>query len=357
MRVAGPPHGRQIAALMRPTRGPARLALLVLALALVAPAPARGQDGDDDNGGLIGLTLPLGARVVGQGRAIVADRGELQGIPYNPALQRAIPRGALTYSRYEAVEETGLSGNYLAGAYAGPWGSIGAHLVYQDLGEIPITDASPDPIGQIDLSDWVFGVTYANVWREWLDYGATIKWASSNLGVAEASGVAFDLGVVFTPRTDLPLSLAVSLRNVGPDLEFEDGGQTAPGGPPAAGADRQESLPGRVRLGIALGPDRFLGLSERYRVRLLFDIESDLDRLSTSSQHFGGSLTFQDLIVLRGGFLLADNPFVDEGDGDRQVGGAFGIGIHLQGFEVDIAREVSVSELGDETHFGVGWRF
>jgi hypothetical protein len=92
-------------------------------------------------------------------------------------------------------------------------------------------------------------------------------------------------------------------------------------------------------------------------VRFLFDIESDVRELSTSSQHFGAVLSLQSLIEVRGGLLIADNPFVDEGDGDRQVGGAFGIGLHLAGFEADIAREVSVSELGDETHFGVGWRF
>jgi hypothetical protein len=63
------------------------------------------------------------------------------------------------------------------------------------------------------------------------------------------------------------------------------------------------------------------------------------------------------VVEIRGGVLFADNPFLDEGDDDRLVGGAFGIGLKLQGFEAEIAREVSVSELGDETHFGVGWRF
>ncbi|MGH7564954.1 MAG: hypothetical protein ACREK5_11115, partial [Gemmatimonadota bacterium] len=123
--------------------------------------------------------------------------------------------------------------------------------------------------------------------------------------------------------------------------------------PGGNGTGGEESLPSRVRVGVAIDPD----LPGTYGLRLLFDIESDLQELSTSSQHFGAVLSVHDLIEVRGGILLADNPFIEEGDEDRQLGGAFGIGFHLAGFEADISREVSVSELGDETHFGVGWRF
>ena len=329
------------------------LALLIL-LGLGA-AESRAQS--DENGGLIGLVLPLGARAIGQGRAVAAERAELQALPYNPAAIHGLERGAVTYSRFEGADLeddlSGFNGNYVAGAYAARWGTLAGHLVYQDLGEVLLTDTSPDPVGSIDLAEWVLGVTYAGEVLEKLAYGFTFKWYSSDLGVADASGPAFDAGIVYRPRPTLPLALAVALRNLGPDLEFEDTGET----PVATGAQREQSLPSRVRVGIGVEPNRFLGLPEPYAVRFLFDIESDVRELSTSSQHFGAVLSLQSLIEVRGGLLIADNPFVDEGDGDRQVGGAFGIGLHLAGFEADIAREVSVSELGDETHFGVGWRF
>ena len=64
-----------------------------------------------------------------------------------------------------------------------------------------------------------------------------------------------------------------------------------------------------------------------------------------------------DVLVLRGGIVILDNPYVESGDADRATGGTFGIGIRYNRFEADIAREMSVSELGDETHFGVGVRF
>ena len=366
MILAGARAGAQILRFMsgelsrRRRLGSAATALVGLAVVgglLLGEAPALLAQEDEESSGLIGLTLPLGARPVGQGRAIVAARGELQGVPYNPATLIGLDRGALTYSRYEAADLADLNSNYLAGAFVTSWGTVGATAVYQDYGEIPLTIDSPQPVGTADVSEWSLGVTYANEWRDRLAYGATAKWLRSNLGVVEASGPAFDLGLVYAPRPDLPLSFAASLRNVGPDLSFDDGQAVPGGGPGNGGGEREESLPSRVRVGLGLHPDDFLGLPANYRVQLLFDIESDLRELSTSSQHAGASLLLHDVVVVRGGILLADNPFVESGNDDRQFGGSFGIGFRHAGFEADIAREVSVSELGDETHFAVGYRF
>lgn len=350
--LAAPSRRMQIRAPMSRTL----IALLFLAAAAGSiPCPLRAQS--DENGGLIGLVLPLGARTVGQGRAVAAERAEIQALPYNPAAIVGLERGALTYSRFQGADLEddldGFNGNYIAGAYVGTWGVLAGHFVYQDLGEVLLTDTSPDPVGSIDLSEWVVGITYANEARQKVAYGVTAKWYRSDFGVTEASGPAFDAGVTYRPRESVPISLAASLRNLGPDLEFEDTENALPG---SAGGG-EESLPSRVRIGISVTPERFPGLSEEYGVRILFDIESDLRELSASSQHFGGVLTLHDAVEIRGGVLFADNPFLDEGEGDRLVGGAFGIGLRLQGFEAEIAREVSVSELGDETHFGVGWRF
>jgi hypothetical protein len=341
-----------------PAPMPRTLLALLFLVVVTGPSPAAVRAQSDENGGLVGLVLPLGARTVGQGRAVAGERAELQALPYNPAAIVGLEKGALTYSRFQGADLEddldGFNGNYLAGAYVAAWGTVAGHFVYQDLGQVLLTDSSPDPIGSIDLSEWVVGLTYANEVRRKLAYGVTAKWYRSDLGVTEASGPAFDAGVTYRPRETVPIALAASLRNLGPDLDFEDTADALPGGEGGG----EESLPSRVRVGIAVTPERFPGLPEEYVVRLLFDIESDLRELSASSQHFGGVLTVHDAVEIRGGVLFADNPFLDEGDGDRVVGGAFGIGLRLhQGFEAEIAREVSVSELGDETHFGVGWRF
>jgi hypothetical protein len=334
---------------------PARLAFSALCLLTLVALPGGSAlaqtNGDASDGGLVGLVLPIGARAIGQGRAVVASRAELQAMPYNPAAVDGLERGALTFSRIEGADDAGFSGNYVAGAVVSRWGTFAAQFVYQDYGEIALTESSPDQIGSAEISDWAAGITWANHWRDRLSYGATAKWYNSDLGVTTGSGAAFDLGLVYLPRPgSVPISFGVSLRNLGGEFSYDETDDA-----PADG--ESDDLPGRVRVGVEAAPERFFGLPPEYRVALSFDIESDLRELSNSSQHGGVSLTAYDVLVLRGGIVLLDNPYVDAGDSDRATGGAFGIGIRYDRFEADIAREMSVSELGDETHFAVGFRF
>ncbi|MFN2383403.1 MAG: PorV/PorQ family protein [Gemmatimonadota bacterium] len=326
-------------------------AIGTLALLALAPGSGAAQDAGSDDSGLIGLMLPLGARTIGLGRAVAATPGELQSLPINPATITGLTRGGLTYSRFEPAAVAEFSGNYLAGAYVTHWGTVAAQVVLLDYGQIVLTDDSPTPIGSVDVSEWVVGLTYANRWRDRLSYGATAKWVKTDFGVTEASGPAFDVGAIYAPRPTLPLQLAIAVRNLGPQLEFDT---TATGTEAGEGG---EALPARVRVGVSTQPSQFFGLSPDYAVTLAFDVESDLRELSSTSQHAGAAVVVHETLVLRGGVLLLDNPADEEGDGNRQVGGALGIGIRYGSFEADVAREVSVSELGDETHFGVGWRF
>lgn len=333
---------------------PTRLVVSALALLLVSALPwasARAQSNGDSDGGLVGLALPVGARAIGQGRAVVAARAELQAMPYNPATVDGLERGALTFSRHQGADDAGFDGNYVAGAFVSRWGTFAAQLMLQDYGEIPLTDTSPDVVGTAEITDWSAGITWANHWRDRLSYGVTAKFFRSDLGVTTGDGAAFDVGLVYLPRPgSVPISFGVSLRNLGGDFTYDavDG---------SSAAVESDHLPGRVRVGVSAAPERFFGLPPEYRIALAFDIESDLREISNSSQHGGAVLTVHDVLVLRGGVLLLDNPYVDSGDADRATGASFGIGIRYEGFEADLAREVSVSELGDETHFAVGYRF
>jgi hypothetical protein len=344
--VAGAPEIRPF---VRPTSFTA-LAIVAF-LGIVAPSPVAAQDEIDDDSGLIGLSLPLGARAIGRGRAISATAGELQALPYNPAAVMGLGRGALTYSRFEAADDAEFNGNYLAAGADTRWGTVAIQVIYLDYGDVPVTETSPDPVGSIEISDWALGATYANrIYGEKLAYGATLKWLSTNLGSIDASGPALDAGVVYSPRSGLPLTLGIALRNLGPDLDF---GGTAEG----EDAQGEEALPSRVRVGVDFRPTTFPGLPSDYAIELGFDIESDLRDLATSSQHAGASITIHQTVVVRGGLLLLDNPYARGSTANRITGGAVGVGVRFGGFEADLAREISVSELGDETHFAVGWRF
>lgn len=351
------PGPTQIRSAMPPSRDFPSVFLVVLGLVLgsgLAPGPLSAQE-SDETGGLVGLVLPLGARNVGQGRATVALPGDVQALPYNPAATASLERGQVAFSRFESADAADVNTNLVAGAAVTSYGAISVQLVYLDYGSIPVTTTSPSSEGSIEANEWALGVGYANRWKR-LAYGATAKWYASDLGVVDAAGPAFDLGVVYRPRASLPLDFGVSLRNLGPDLEFESTGELDDSNE-TADSSGEARLPSRVRVGLAFQADTLLGFGPEYRLTLLFDAESDVRELSTTSVHGGGSLLVHDTVVLRGGFVVADNPFTEREISERNVGGAFGVGIRFGGFEADVAREVSVSELDDETHFSVGYRF
>lgn len=346
MRVAGYQSGGKIRGFMPRLSCPT---LVVSALLLIMNPPALAGQESEESGSLVSLRLPVGARVVGQGSAVVAVRSELQGLPYNPASLQGFEKGALTYSRFQGASEADFNTNYIAGGYTTKYGVVGGQFIYFDLGSVPITDTNPDPIGSIDLSDWTVGFSYANRWRDKLAYGGTFKWYSSNLGVVDASGPAFDFGLIYQPRDQVPVEFGLSFRNLGPDVTFERSSVVAPTNDEAA----KVRLPSRLRVGVSGTPE----IMPDYSLLLVFDVDMDFRQLSDSSLHFGGGFGIKEILFLRGGLVVADNPFVDSGDGSRNTGGSFGIGVRYEGFEADIAREISMSDLGDETHFAVGWRF
>lgn len=314
----------------------ARAALTLLGVALL-PLAAGAQTQDDPTAGLAGLSLPLGARAIGQGRAAAAMSGELQALAYNPAAIGGIGRGALTFSRFEAASDAGLDGNFLAAGASTRWGTFAVQALLVDYGDIAVTESSPEPIGTIEVSDWALGVTWAHRLREGVTLAGTAKWLSTGFGSLDASGPAFDAGAVVTLRS-VPVSVGVAARNLGPDLEIGDG---------------KERLPSRIRAGVRVHPAPFSGGAAR--VELAFDHESHARDLATSSQHAGAAVIVRESVAVRGGMVLLDDPY--SAGGERNVGGSIGVGVRVGGLEADFAREISVSELGDETHISVGWRF
>ncbi|MDX1623163.1 MAG: PorV/PorQ family protein [Gemmatimonadota bacterium] len=353
MTLAVLPPPRHIPSPVRPSSRLLACALLALAPLYLPNSVAVGQQAEAEVG-LPGLVIPLGARNVGQGRASAALTGDVQGLPYNPAAIASIGRGQVAFSRFESAEAADLTADLVAGAASTDWGIFGVQLVRLDYGAIPITESSPEPVGELEVGEWALGVTYANRWKR-IAFGATAKWYASDLGVTDGGSPAFDLGAVARPWPAIPLDVGASLRNLGPDLEYASPSPDDPaaGGGPATGA----KLPARLRLGLAWRPEALLGFGPDYRVAFALDAEGDLRDPGTASFHGGASVLVHQLVVLRGGAVVADNPFLEAGEEERNVGGAFGVGIRYRGFEADVAREVSVSELDDETHFSVGYRF
>ena len=96
--------------------------------------------------------------------------------------------------------------------------NFGWGLTYFDYGKITETDASGNIFGTIKPNDWVMQVSASRSYREKWNYGASLKFISSDYGVYRSNGLAIDAGVLYNDTANL-ISVSVLVKNAGYQLK------------------------------------------------------------------------------------------------------------------------------------------
>jgi len=89
---------------------------------------------------------------------------------------------------------------------------------YLSYGNIRQTDASGNLYGELHPSDWVMQVSASRSYLEKWNYGAALKFISSNYGQYTSNGIAVDAGVLFHDSAKL-FSASVVAKNMGVQLK------------------------------------------------------------------------------------------------------------------------------------------
>jgi hypothetical protein len=101
-------------------------------------------------------------------------------------------------------------------------------LHYLNYGSIRETDASGNLYGELHPADWVLHVSAARSYLEKWNYGATLKFISSNYGQYTSNAVAVDAGVLFHDSAKL-FSASVLAKNMGFQFKkYSAGGEDLP---------------------------------------------------------------------------------------------------------------------------------
>jgi hypothetical protein len=95
-------------------------------------------------------------------------------------------------------------------------------LNYFDYGNTSETDAAGSVLGKFRPTDWVMQVSASRAYLEHWNYGATLKYISSNYGQYRSSGLAMDVGVMFHDSSKL-FSASVVAKNMGTQLKKYNG--------------------------------------------------------------------------------------------------------------------------------------
>lgn len=301
-----------------------RRAWLVLACGVLSavawPGRAAAQ-GDISKEGAVFLLVPIGARAVASGQAVVASELGSTGVWWNPASIARLRQKELSIEYSSTIVANGLA---VAGVLpAGRAGVFALEGYVLDLGAQEATDQF-GPIGTLLPRDIVLGATYAATLGSRVSAGLTYKFVQqgvdctgscANLPLTRSSTGGLDVGVQVAIDSARRLVLGAELSNVGFRLQVND-------------VDQADPLPTRIRVGArynvpgvaARVPDGELALLSEVVTRPSF---------GSLSLRGGVEFTYQRQYFLRAGYA--------EGSGDL-AGASIGFGARRGGISFDFAR-------------------
>ena len=297
-----------------------RLYLAAL-LASLAAIPARAQPAGLTTEGAPFLLLPVGARAVGMGQALVADQPGTEAIWWNPAGLARSERREIAVHHYETIIGTGDAVSILIPSSL--LGVFSASLYALDFGDFPVTDESGTQIGSIVTRNIVYGASYATPIGARINAGITFKivqfrvdcsaGCESQAGTSSALdvGAQYDLGFV------APVSIGVAVRNMGAPLQVSDSEQADP-------------LPARIQIGVMYRVPGMERVAPETELHLTGDV---LDRLKMESPapRVGAALSWRQRAHLRGGYVF------ESANSAESAGPSMGLGLATNNLRLDIA--------------------
>jgi hypothetical protein len=165
------------------------------------------------------LTLPYSAKATALGGINISNLGSDLGLAmYNPGLldpsmDKMLHLSVKSY--FSDIKQYDFSGahyipkkNWVLG-----WG-----VHYMDYGDIKMTDASGNEMGNFFANDYVAEVSMASTFRKNIVLGVTLKLVQSNYGIYKSTGIATDLSMVYT-SSDRLLRASILANNVGAQIK------------------------------------------------------------------------------------------------------------------------------------------
>lgn len=300
---------------MRPLRFKA---FLIAALFLVHGNSAAQNTGDAT--GTAFLLLPIGARAVGMGQAVVADNPGSEAVWWNPAAAARNTKREAAIHHSQTVVATGDALTYMAPSKVGV---LAVSLDVLNFGDQQVTDEQ-GPVGVILPRNLVLAGTWARSVGKRFNGGVSYKLIQfrvdcsgqcANVATFAASANAADVGIQYQLLGPAPMMLGIAVRNVGSRLKVDERSSPDP-------------LPTRVEAGVS------------YPVALIAKYVSDIDvRLAaavTADRNFGepaarvgADVVWQHQVHLRGGYAAKES---------NGAGAALGFGLVAGKLEFDIAR-------------------
>lgn len=292
----------------------------------VAPASLAAQSGLADQASLF-LLLPISARGVGMGQAMMASQGSGDGVWWNPAGIATVRRGDAALHHSQSVIGTSETLTVTAASSLLGVAAISANIL--DFGgDIPAVDNQGNVVGKILPRNIALVTSYARRIGSRARAGLSYKLVQfrfdceglcPTLPTTQSSTSALDVGSQVDLPTPIPVTLGVALRNA--RIPFRNGD------------DESDPLPTRIQIGASARYAIPKAYANDAEVSISADVIDEVP-VGNPLPRLGGEFAWEKRAFLRAGYLFSS--------GSSESGGpTLGIGFVARRLVIDFARVFS----------------
>jgi len=168
------------------------------------------QNDGSGNTGLAFLKLGVTSRAISLGEAVVSSTNDASATHYNPAGMFNGSKTSLVFMHNEQV--LGVRTEFLAGSFKFSKVALGFSVNNTSVDDIQIREIPGEQTGQFTAQNLALGLSLGYKVNEMLSLGLTGKFLFEKIYVDNASGIALDLGGLYTKEN---LSIGAAISNLG----------------------------------------------------------------------------------------------------------------------------------------------
>jgi hypothetical protein len=332
------------------------LALFLVTAVLASPADA-GNSRRLGTAGAQELRIPVGTRGVALGGATVSSSHGIESLYYNPAGTSSLLGTEASFSNTNYLAD--MKVRYFALATRQYIGVFAVHAKVLDLGDLYVTtEDAPEGTGEVaSLTFATIGLSYARPVTDAIGFGLTANFVNESVLSSSAQGVAFDMGLQYDAQRN-GMKFGLVMKNIGPNMQFSGSDfeytLRLPGDDPQAANRTVTAMSSAFELPsyFQMGGEIRAWQKADSKVTAFGCFQSN--NFSQDELRGGVEYDYQDLVLVRGGYMYADQD-------EYLYGPTFGVGFHLPlgttNLKVDYALQAVDSYFDDLHTFSATFSF
>lgn len=330
-----------------------RLLIIVFTLLLALDAVYAGGGNRIGTGGAAQLLIPVGPRGIAMGEANVATANGIEALFWNPAGVARINNSAgVMFSHMSYIADIGVEYGVATANFEG-FGAVSLSIKTLAIDEILVTTTqNPDGTGSTFKPQMLTaGLSYSRQLTERIAVGLTVNYVTESLGDASASGIAFNVGVIYDNLAELEgLSLGLVIKNVGPEMQFD-----GPGLYTIADVNNYNRPPGYYKIeaaGVEMPSTFEFGAGYKTKIDELNQIQFagmfQHNNFSDDEYKIGAEYGYNNTFFVRAGYL-----FAPETPSEKYLYGltaGAGVNVDLEGIDLKIDYAYRYTQYFDGNH-------